>query len=188
MDTEIHGYRYTWIQRYMDTEVHEYIDTWIQRYMDTEIHGYRGTWIQIYMVTDIHGYRGTWIQRYMDTEIHGYRDTWVQRYMDTEVHGYRGTWIQRYMDADNRGLKRIQSLETIIDTVIFRNTRIQAYWPLGTWIQGQRVHMYTAIQRYKGVAEISRDKGLTHIIILIRRYADKRHCQIKRFTAKGIHG
>ena len=34
--------------------------------------------------------------------------------------------------------------------------------------------LYTAIQRYKDVAEISRDKEFTHIIILIRRYADKR--------------
>ena len=30
MNTEKHGYRDPWIQRYMDTEIHEYRDTWIQ--------------------------------------------------------------------------------------------------------------------------------------------------------------
>ena len=41
MDTKIHGYRDTWIQRYMNTEINEYRDTWIQRYMDTDIDGCR---------------------------------------------------------------------------------------------------------------------------------------------------
>ena len=52
---------------------------------------------------------------------------------------------------------------------------IQGYRDTGHWVHGFRDKgcMYTAIQRYNDVAEI-RDKGLTHIIILIRRYADKR--------------